>query len=264
MTSNHNYFIHLIADYGVGDPAFGEVIQKLKKLNRNLEIYPTSVPPFSTLATGFWTGQYALYNTFPNLAIFANCAPRRDKKEKRFGNAGEKLVYVKLNNQVLVITVNSGYNLSFVKESIADFRLIKVANQGSQFRSRDFYPDVLVKLLVGDQSVLGPQLDRQKIPTIPPNRIAFIDGYGNIKTTIRRSEVDFQNGQLVEISIAQVKKQAYFVEANFAVLEGQLAFGKGSSGGEDGFLELFLRGGNAWLAFNQPKVETEITFRACE
>ncbi len=46
-------YIQLIADYGVGDPAFAEVIQKLHLLAPDIQIWPTSVPSFSTIATGF-------------------------------------------------------------------------------------------------------------------------------------------------------------------------------------------------------------------
>lgn len=257
-----SYFVHLIADYGVGDPAFGEVIQKLKMLDGSVDIYPTSVPPFSTIATGFWIAQYGLYNSFSRLAIFSNCAPRKDNKGRREENAGEGLVYVKLNNKVIVAAVNSGYNLSFIKEYIVDFRRIAVRNEGSQFRSRDFYPEVFVKILKGDESVLGEKLEVEKIPSVPKNRIASIDGYGNMKTTIRRSEVNFRRGQKIEVAIKGRKQVAYFVEANFAVFEKQLALGKGSSGGENGFLELFLRGGNAWLLFGKPNVEEKINLTA--
>ncbi len=47
------HFIQLVADYGVGDPAFSEVIQRLKSHLPIVEVNPTSVPAFSTLATGF-------------------------------------------------------------------------------------------------------------------------------------------------------------------------------------------------------------------
>jgi hypothetical protein len=73
--------IHLIADYGVGDPSFGEVIQKLTLLHETARVVRTSVPAFSTIATGFWTAQYALVNPVDGMIIYTNTAPRRDDKE---------------------------------------------------------------------------------------------------------------------------------------------------------------------------------------
>jgi hypothetical protein len=243
MIHNTN-FLHLITDYGVGDPAFGEVIQKLKLLSPNLEIYPTSVPAFSTLATGFWIGQYALVNSWPGLTIFSNTAPR-DLPGTRSRNEGEPFVYAQLNNGVHVCAVNAGYSLSFVKPLIKQLNKLKVRENGSQFRSRDFYPEAVVSIIKVNmpsestsssrhseattkspsfpvaekshrqfmihhgltklprdpssssvpplgthytahlQNLLGPALDPASVPDIPSNKLAFIDGYGNIKTTIR-------------------------------------------------------------------------------
>lgn len=86
-------YIQLIADYGTGDPAFGEVIQKIYGLIPDALVYATSVPKFSTLATGFWTHQYAMVNPVKNMIIYTNTAPRKDKKTSRDRNEGEKLVY---------------------------------------------------------------------------------------------------------------------------------------------------------------------------
>lgn len=255
-----SHFVHLIADYGVGDPSFGEVIQKLKMLSPELEVYPTSVPAFSTLNTGFWIAQYALHRTFDNLAIYSNTAPRKDKKQPREKNEGEGLVYAKLKNGVPVIAVNAGYCMSFIKNEIADFRKVNVANKGSQFRSRDFYPDAVVKILNNDPKILGEKLDIKSIPDVPINHIASIDGYGNIKTSTRRSQVTFEEAQKLKVKIDSQTHVAYFADGNFSVTEGELAFAAGSSGGDDPFIELFLRGGSAWELFDKPKIESEISF----
>lgn len=255
------HFVHLIADYGVGDPAFGEVIQKLKMLAPDLDVYPTSVPPFSTLNTGFWIAQYALHNTFDGLAIYSNTAPRKDKKEAREKNEGEGLVYAKLKNGIVVVAVNAGYCMSFIKKDIVDFRKVNVANKGSQFRSRDFYPDAVVKILNNDPKILGEKLDVKSIPSVPAYLIASIDGYGNMKTSTRRSQVKFKEGERLKVRIDNETHVAYFADGNFSVTEGELAFAAGSSGGDsDPFIELFLRGGSAWELFNKPKIESEISF----
>lgn len=252
-------FIHLIADYGINDPAFGEVIQKLVGLEKDITVYPTSVPSFSTLATGFWTAQYALVNPIPNMIIYTNTAPRKDKKESRERNEGEKLMYAKLHNGVQVIGVNAGYCFSFIKPHMYEFRSVNVANKGSQFRSRDFYPEAVASLAKGNQSYIGEAVDVSIIPDVPQNRIGWVDGYGNLKTTTRRSSITFEIGQPVLVTLNGIKRTAYFTDGTFSVHEGQLAFAPGSSGGDDPFMELFLRGLSAWVEFDRPDIESEFT-----
>lgn len=259
----HPTFIQLIADYGTGDPAFGEVIQRLKALNPDLQIHPTSVPAFSTIATGFWIAQYARGAQPSNFFIYANTAPRKDEKQKRKNNAGEKLVYAKLKNNCQVVAVNSGYSFSFLKDEIAQLNLVKIPNQGSQFRSRDYYPHAVNGIINQEfEKYIGDKINPQdSIPDLPIDRLAYADGYGNMKTTIAKSQVSFKPGAKVKVLLNQVKRLATYASGNFEVKEGELAFAPGSSGKKgDEFLEIFLRGGSAWELFSQPKVESVISF----
>ena len=68
--------IQLIADYGVGDPAFSEVIQKFTYLDTSIRVNATSVPAFSTIATGMWISQFATVNAYTGLIVYSNTAPR--------------------------------------------------------------------------------------------------------------------------------------------------------------------------------------------
>ena len=252
-------FIHLIADYGSGDPSFGEVVQKLQLLQPDSQIFPTSVPSFSTIATGFWTAQYALVNPIPKMIIYTNTAPRKDNKESRDRNEGEKLMYAKLKNGIEVVGVNAGYCFSFIKDQIETFYEVNVANKGSQFRSRDFYPEAVIGIVNGDKKYLGPTIATTTIPDCPANRIAWIDGYGNMKTTTRLSSMSLKPGQPVLVKINDMKRTAYFTDGTFSVHEGELAFAPGSSGHDDKCMELFLRGLSAWKEFGKPDIETEFT-----
>ena len=49
--------VHIVADYGPGDLAFAEVVQRIKLHLPDAEPVLTSVPPFSTLAAGFCIAQ---------------------------------------------------------------------------------------------------------------------------------------------------------------------------------------------------------------
>ena len=256
--------IQFIADYGIGDPSFGEVIQKLTRLDPAARIVRTTVPPFSTLATGFWTAQYALVNPVSDMVIYTNTAPRKDNMEVRDNNEGEALVYSLLTNGVRVVGVNAGFCFSFVKPYIKAFHAVNVKNKGSQFRSRDFYPEAVVGIARGEDSFVGKTFKTSIIPDVPTRRVAWIDGYGNMKTTMRASEVTFKSGEPMLVTIGSMKRTAWYTDGSFSVREGELAFAPGSSGGEDQFMELFLRGLSAWKELGKPDIESEFTVESIE
>lgn len=249
--------IIIIADYGIGDPAFTEVVLQLKNLIPNATIIPQSTPPFSTLNTGFWIYQIALTANLKNTYIFSNTAPRKEDKNAQKNNGGEKLMYAKLHNGFEIMAVNAKYVFSFVKLYIKEFYYMNARNEGSQFRSRDYYPKAVAKVLQKERTFLGEKGNIDSIPQVPKNLIASIDGYGNIKTTTRASEVPFKPGESITIEIHNQKHLAIYTDGVFHVKEGELAFAPGSSGHNDKFMEIFVRGGNAYRLFDNPEVDEE-------
>ncbi len=249
--------IQMIADYGVGDPAFGEVIQKLTFLDRRIRVHAMSVPAFSTIATGVWIAQFALVNAFPGLIIFSNTAPRKFLKGMKEPVDGGRFVYTKLEDGATVMAVNAGYCLSFIKDKIKSLHLVNVPNIGSQFRSRDFYPDAVVAIADGDSKLIGEKIDIDTVPDAPTNLIGFIDGYGNLKTTLRHSRSTFAVGTQVKITVNNVTKIGVVADETYKVKDGDVSFAPGSTGGRDRFMEIWVRGGSAWEAFGKPKVENE-------
>lgn len=260
-------FISLIADYGNGDPAFTEVIQRLLMALPHAQINTLSVPPFSTLATGFWIAQLGLNPGSGDRLIYHNCAPRQDKSEPRLDNEGEGLTYVLLTNGVKVVGVNAGYTLSFIKDYAQAMHIVKVSRGGSQFRSRDVFPIAAAAIAQNDFSLLGDALHASQIPDVPSSRIAWVDGYGNLKTTIAADSINLQPETKVVVSVGDVVSDAIYSDGSFKVPEGTLAFAPGSSGWQAAnggkavqWMELFLRGGNAWERFGRPRVNQLINF----
>lgn len=251
----------LISDYGNGDPAFSEVILRLRMLLPNVFIHPQSTPPFSTVNTGFWIAQVALVPNVKNTYIFSNTAPRKHEKNALKNNSGERLMYAKLKNGLELVGVNAGYNLSFIKPYIVKLCHVVVENEGSQFRSRDKYPQAVAKMIKGDKSYLGKSESINIIPDAPTNVIASIDGYGNVKTSIMESQVKLKPGQMITIDINRKKHVATYTDGIFNIHEGELAFAPGSSGYDDRFMEIFLRGGSAENLFDNPPVESEIKIK---
>jgi hypothetical protein len=234
----------VIADYGVNDPAFGEVLERLHALTGDLKptIYPTAVPFSDTIAGGFWMYQFLMgQHEGQQLFVYSNIAPRKVQRAAMKNNSGEGLKYGKLSNGAEMIAVNSEYIFSFVKPYLQEFREIDVSNQGTQFRSRDNYPRIVGEVMRGDTHSLKETLPLSLIPDVPKHRIAWIDGYGNIKTTIRRSEVKIEAGKKVRIAINGVIWTGIVADGSFSVSHGELAFSPGSSGYDDPFMEIFLR-----------------------
>lgn len=256
--------ISLIADYGTGDPAFAEVKQRLLTGLTQAQIHELSVPPFSTLATGFWVAQLGLNPGPSDRLIYHNCAPRQDDPQARRDNEGEGLTYALLPNGVKVVGVNAGYTLSFIKSHAKELYTVNVSRGGSQFRSRDVFPPAAAAIANNDFSLLGDALSPDQIPDAPLDRVAWVDGYGNIKTTIPAHTVRLEPQTKIVIRIGDIVSDAIYSDGSFRVSEGTLAFAPGSSGwiGPDGqplrWMELFLRGGSAWARFGKPRVNQQI------
>ncbi|MBI3379285.1 SAM-dependent chlorinase/fluorinase [Candidatus Gottesmanbacteria bacterium] len=185
--------IEVIADYGGGyttDHAFAEVrnhfyrFDKDKKI-RNITEHP--VYAFSTIETGFWIAQEGLHSEHKDLVIFSNTAPRGDITWH--GEQRQYFVCGILDNGIPVFAVNAGYNLSFVKSRLKGLWIVDCSNEGTQFRSRDYYPEAAMAILSGDMSKIGDEISINKIPDVPLYKLASVDGYGNLKTTIKKSHL---------------------------------------------------------------------------
>ncbi len=253
--------LHVVADYGTGDLAFAEVAQRFALVMPNTRVISTAVPPFATLSAGFVVAQLALNDGPSDRAVFHNVAPRRDDEGVRAAGDGERLVHATLPNGVQVVGVHAGYAFSFLQEAGAILHDIDVPSKGSQFRSRDLFPAATASALAG-AGLLG-RVPASAVPAVPEDRVAYTDGFGNIKTTLEADRVP-PPGTPVTISVAGVQRDAVVAGGSFAVPHGTLTLAPGSSGyaRADGdprvWLELFLRGGSAAEAFGWPPPQSTV------
>ena len=250
--------VYIIADYGKNDDmAFAEVSQSIRTHfgTPHLHIEAFSVPAFDTTATGFFLAQMAINCRLKDAYFYVNTAPRRDDLRPRTNNEGEGLVYAKLKNGVPIVAVNSGYSLSFIKDAAEFIKPINVDKAGSQFRSRDVFPPALAAIAKGDFSLVEDRDIKDTIPDVPEYRVGYVDGYGNIKTTIPVEDIEGRFGQFIQVKIHTRVLQAKISESIFSVAEGEMVLSPGSSGWTlpDGkklrFVECVLRGGSAARLF---------------
>jgi hypothetical protein len=239
------------------------------KLHDDTHMHITSVHSFDTISTGFAVGQLALTpgDLRPqNVLVFANTAPRKDKKEARSNNEGEGLLFATLKNGVQVLAVNSGYSLSFVRDDIQELWSTKIEESGSQFRSRDYFPVIVSQAIRGDFSFIDHQLPPGEIiPEAPKEVIGYVDSFGNIKTTMRTGDARLATltpGARLKIAIGQHLSTATVATGSFNVMEGDLAFAPGSSGHDRRFWEIFKRGGSAADEFGHPIAGAQIKIHA--
>ena len=257
--------VHIIADYGAGDLAFAEVVQRLKLHLPDAEPMLLPVPAFVTVAAGFCIAQLGLQAAPPGTMIYHNVAPRQDDPAVRAGNEGERLAFAQLPTGVRVVGVNAGYAFSFIKDRAERLRWVSSPAQGSQFRSRDLFPQAAAAIALGASDMFGDEIDRHALPDPPASVIAYVDGYGNMKTTIPHHAHSVPAGQRALVRVNNRQHETVISDGAFAVPEGQLAFAPGSSGwpGRDGapvrWIEIFLRGGNAWELFDRPPIGAKVT-----
>jgi hypothetical protein len=254
--------VHLIADFGAGDLAFAEVTQRLALALAAPQVHATPVAPFDTLGAGFCVAQLALTEGPSDRLVFHNVAPRRDEPGPRSANEGERFCAGRTTGGVLVVGPNSGFSFSFCAPELESLRYLAVAAGGSQFRSRDLLPPVLPALLAGAADVVEDDVPRERVLEPPESVIVYVDGYGNLKTTV--ADPPAPPGARVLVRIGPVSATAIVSDGTFAVAEGELALAPGSSGWTShagrgrAFYELFLRGGSAADRFVDPSPGTPV------
>ena len=251
--------IHLIADFGLSDLAFAEVTQQLLLRLPAAQVVATPVPPFATLAAGFLAAQLAANPAPPETLVFVNVAPRRDNRAGRIDNDGERLLYAELPSGVRVVGVDAGEAFAFVAEAAPAVRVLDWPTRGSQFRSRDIFPEAVARIARGERALLGPPVE---VPAPPAGRVAYVDGFGNLKTTWRWGALPagLAPGSPIAVEVAGHTLEAFLSDGVFAVPEGTLAVAPGSSGyplaagGAVRWTEVFLRGASAAAAFGGVRV----------
>lgn len=240
--------VEVIADYGGGhttDHAFAEVRNHFYRFDTNTILRNVTEHPvyaFSTIETGFWIAQEGLHSEHKDFVIFSNTAPRGDIEWQ--GQEEQHFVCGILDNGIPFFAVNAGYNLSFVKERVKGMWIVKVPNTGTQFRSRDYYPEATMRILNGDMSAVGAPIDISKIADSPSYHVASVDGYGNLKTTIRKELLssDVLKSKLLRVTI---NGYSHFVLNTLVPgVSGKtydLCLVQGSSGGKMGNYLEFVR-----------------------
>lgn len=153
-----------------------------------------------------------------------------------------------------------------LKRKLSKFIVLRYRVEDRNSVRATFFRKPPLRSPLEDYSLLGDLLPSEEIPDPPIDRIAWIDGYGNLKTTIPSYSIELEPLSKVVVRVGDIVSDAVYSDGSFKVPEGTLAFAPGSSGWllKDGkkvrWMELFLRGGNAWERFGRPKVNHPVTY----
>jgi hypothetical protein len=253
--------VHMVADYGLGDLAFAEVAQRLVQHLPDAQLVLTPVPSFDTLSAGFCVAQLALTDGPTDRVVYCNVAPREDDNDPRPDNEGERLIAGRTPAGVLVVAPNSKYTFSFLRPAGTSLHEVQVLQSGSQFRSRDVFPQLVAALARGDDTALSPELTDEAVPAPPERVVAYIDGYGNLKTTW--SQPPAPSGTQVRVQVGDRSIEATVSDGTFEVPAGETSFAPGSSGwrtpdGDLAWFELFTRGASAAALLGHPAAGAEV------
>lgn len=242
-----------IADYGSDALATSEVLENIRRFaGAPFFVRIIASRPFNTIHTSFLLEQlhrgmdeYQVGQT----VFFLNTDPRTHTKEVVQAAGGSVFVAAYLRGGAIVLTPNAGYCLSLIKNNIEKLVEIKVAADGTQFRSRDIFSSVVAKALAEDiDSFFENELSvEEKIPNVPSGVfLLHNDNYGNMKLFLQKKELVRQGiyeGDEIAVQVGQQRKENVCVASTiFTVLPGVMALAPGSSGPKDNpYYELSVR-----------------------
>lgn len=200
----------------------------------------------STIHTAFLIYQVTQteerYGVPKELVILVNTDPRVQTTQAVAHAEGSKGVIVRLSSGIVLIGPNAGYCFSLIKEKIESISYYEGLEKGSQFRSRDLYPKIVALLMqYKDDDLDLEEAPATVIPDVEGAFVGHVDNYGNIKTTVTKSQMLATHafGDMVEVTLNGVTLEAKFVDNLFGGNVGELVVYPGSSGNpKDTFIEV--------------------------
>jgi len=192
--------------------------------------------------------------------ILVNVAPRNGAAKKHIN--GTPFGKIQIGNTIIFASVDGAtlsalskvadgvlniYNIPDVVPHLTDDVQLQQHIVRTQFRSLEFLPRV-AKAVVRDRKLVPAQAVNLKAHCGENHvgAVAFVDCFGNLKTTCLPEEIGFEPDKSVEILIGGHKHLITCFERLKDIPDWTLGLTVGSSGlGQHRFLEIMLQGGNA-------------------
>lgn len=194
--------------------------------------------------------------------IMVNVAPRNGAAKKHlngtpFGmiRVGEAIVFASVDGVTLRLLNQLKPELSLciydIPEVVPHLTPDKNLQQRivlTQFRSFEFLPRVAKAVVVDGKSLPGNHVAlNSHCGEGVLSVVAFVDCFGNLKTTLLPEDLGFEQGQQVKIEVGDSTRDNVMCHARLKdIPDGELGLTIGSSGlGQHRFLELMCQGASA-------------------
>jgi hypothetical protein len=256
--------VHVVADYGPGDLAFAELLQRLELALGDVAVQPTRVASGDTLSAGFCVAQLAL-TPGPAGRVVVHDVAHAD-------GHGDRLCAARTPDGVLIVGRAAGWCWSFVVDAVRCIWALEVAAPAWPPDPPEALPQAVVRVIAGHSHAVRDRMPRVAVPPYPTRSVAYVDGYGKLKTTI--TGLPAPRGSRVLISIGEVSAPATVADAAAAAAAaaapGELALAPISPAwrtrldAERSLLELTVRGGSAAQRFGDPRPGAPISLLAIE
>jgi hypothetical protein len=227
--------VQLVADYGPGDLAYSELVQRLALTVPDAVVHHTRVASGDTVAAGFCVAQLALTVGPPDRVVAHDVGAR----------SGERLCGGRTRDGAWIVGQNAGWSWSFVIDELPSLCHLDVS---------DGLVLAITHVTRRHPHAITDPVPRDAVPPVPDRTVAYVDAAGNVMTTI--AEAPVAAGVRIQVRIGQVSARAV-VRASRAVPDGELALATAASwprrrGGNRSFVELVLGGGSAAERFALP------------
>jgi hypothetical protein len=236
--------VQVVADYGPGELAFAELLQRLAVAVPDGVVNATVVDPGDTLAAGLCVAQLALADGPPGWIVVHDVG------------AGQRLLLGVSRRGALIVGPDAGWSWSFVVDELRDLFFLDVPGRPTGRPARDLVPLGVRHAVTRHPHAVSASVPRNCVPALPACAIAWIHRSGDLETTLSRPPAAV--GERVRVDIGEARATAIVADDRLAVPEGELALAPGSLGWptRDGdrrrLLGLGVRGGSAAERFDNP------------
>jgi hypothetical protein len=225
--------VQLVADYGPGDLAYAETVQRVALVAPDAQLLATLVAPADTLAAGLCVAQLALGGGPGDRVVVHDVA----------GAAGDSRLWIgRTRDGALVVGADRGWAWSFVAPGL------------SELCALDVPCDAEVALAVRHATANHPHavvavIGRERVPPPPDCVLVWTDRAGNLQTTLAAAPVE-----RVSVRIGDRREAARVSDGAHAPAAGELVLEPGARG----LRRLALGGGSAADRFDAPAAGTPV------
>jgi hypothetical protein len=230
--------VQLVADYGPGDLAYAETVQRVAVVVPEAELHATLVAPGDTLAAGLCVAQLACGDGPPDRIVVHDVE----------GPPGDRRLWIgRARSGALVIGADRGWSWSFAAGELCELCALDVSAEAELA--------LALRHATGNHPhAVAAVVDRSRVTPPPECAIVWVDRAGNVQTTLAQAPAE-----RVAVRIGDCRGDARVTDGG-RIVDGELVLAPGVRG----LLRLAVGGGSAAERFGSPAAGTplEVTARS--